>query len=338
MAEQITLKANVELGVVPTHIKFVGGLVPDDNGRLPRAEDGNLIVFNEMARLIELSPVKIASAQITVFPGVDEGDTEDMITGLRSLGLAVHLMLMVGGADPMNPDDEDKVVEMLKAGLEVAKKYGIEQVASTSIEEWMQQGATPKTGEDFAAAVAQDAKVHIRAVQESGALEAGIKHWHIEFLRGGEFQTFTDVAKCWEVIKAANEGLGQKFFRVMVDAAHCGDSDLSIPENEALITKIAESGEFSMFHASAKTTRGCLSTDDGWIGALLGAAARSGKLEFVFVELFHHEDPALEALRQLDSGHGLDTTDGRSYSQAVVDGLVDVAHRLNNLVTRGHLS
>ena len=338
MAEQITLKANVELGVVPTHIKFVGGLVPDDNGRLPRAEDGNLIVFNEMARLIELSPVKIASAQITVFPGVDEGDTEDMITGLRSLGLAVHLMLMVGGADPMNPDDEDKVVEMLKAGLEVAKKYGIEQVASTSIEEWMQEGAIPKTEEDFAAAVAQDAKVHIRAVQESGALEAGIKHWHIEFLRGGEFQTFTDVAKCWEVIKAANEGLGQKFFRVMVDAAHCGDSDLSIPENEALITEIAESDEFSMFHASAKTTRGCLSTDDGWIGALLGAAARSGKLEFVFVELFHHEDPALEALRQLDSGHGLDTTDGRSYSQAVVDGLVDVARRLNNLVTRGHLS
>ena len=337
MAEQITLKANVELGVVPTHIKFVGGLVPDDDGRLPRAEDGNLIVVNEMATIIGLSPVKVASAQITVFPGVDEGDTEDMITGLRGLGLAVHLMLMVGGADPMNPDDEDKVVEMLKTGLEVAKKYGIEQVASTSIEEWMQEGATPKTGEDFAAAVAQDAKVHIRAVQESGAIEAGIKHWHIEFLRGGEFQTFTDVAKCWEVVKAANAGLGQKFFRVMVDAAHCGDSDLSIPENEALITEIAESGEFSMFHASAKTTRGCLSTDDGWIGALLGAAARSGKLQFVFVELFHHEDPALEALRQLDSGHGLDTTDGRSYSEAVVDGLVDVTRRLNNLTTRGHL-
>ena len=154
MAEQITLKANVELGVVPTHIKFVGGLVPDDDGRLPRAEDGNLIVVNEMETLTRLSPVKIASAQITVFPGVDEGDTEDLITGLRELGLAVHLMLMVGGADPMNPNDEDKVVEMLKAGLEVAKKYDIEQVASTSIEAWMQEGAEPKTGEDFAAAVA----------------------------------------------------------------------------------------------------------------------------------------------------------------------------------------
>ena len=36
MAESISLKTNVELGVVPTHIKFVGGLVPDGEGRLPR--------------------------------------------------------------------------------------------------------------------------------------------------------------------------------------------------------------------------------------------------------------------------------------------------------------
>ena len=137
--------------------------------------------------------------------------------------------------------------------------------------------------------------------------------------------------------KKANNDLGSKFFRVMVDAAHCGDSDLSIPENQSKITEIAESDEFSMFHASAKTTRGCLSTDDGWIGALLSAAARSGKLEFVFVELFHHEDPALEALRNLDPGHGIDTTDGRTYSEAVIDGLEDTARRLNNLVTRGYL-
>lgn len=338
MSEKITLNTSVELGVVPTHIKFVGGLVPDEEGRLPRGEDSQLIVVSEMKHLTEISPVKIGSAQITIFPGVDENDTEDMITGLRGLGLAVHLMLMVGGADPMNPDDEEKVVEMLKSGLEVAKKYNIEQVASTSIEEWMQEGATPKTGEDFEKAVAQNAKVHTKAVIESDAIGSGIKHWHIEFLRGGEFQTFTDVAKCWEVVKAANNELGSKFFRVMVDAAHCGDSELSIPENQSKITEIADSDEFSMFHASAKTTRGCLTTDDGWIGALLSAAAKSGKLEFVFVELFHHEDPALEALRNLDSGHGIDTTDGRTYSEAVADGLEETARRLNNLVTRGHLS
>lgn len=337
MAETISLKTDVELGVVPTHIKFVGGLVPDDEGRLPRGEDGQLLVISEMARLTAASPVKIQSAQVTAFPGVDAGDTDDLMTGLRGLGLEVHIIMMVGGADPMNPDDEDKVVEMLVSGIEVAKKYGITQIASTSIEEWMQPGATPKTGADFEAAVAQNVKVHCRAAREADVANSCVKNWHIEFLRGGEFQTFTDVQKCWEFVKAANAELGTKFFKIMVDAAHCGDSDLSIPENEALIAEIAEADEMGMFHASAKTTRGCLSTDDGWIGALLAAAAKTGKLEYVFVELFHHEDPALEGLRNLDPGHGLDTTDGRTYSEAVVDGVEWVARRLNNLVLRGML-
>jgi len=337
MPAEIALQTNVELGVVPTHVKFVGGLVPDDGGRLPRGDDGKLIVVTEMAHLISLSPVKIQSAQITVFPGVDEGDQDELITGLRDLGLEAHFMLMIGGADPMNPADEDKVVEMLVAGLEAAKKYGVTQVASTSVEEWMQPGATPKTGADFEAAVAQDVRVHTRACREAGIADSSIKTWHIEFLRGGEFQTFTDLQKIWEFVKAANIELGDKFFKILVDAAHCGDSGLSIPENEALIQQIAAADEMGMFHASAKTTRGCLSTDDGWVGALLTACAKTGKLEYVFVELFHHEDPALQGLRDLDPGHGIDTTDGRTYSEAVVDGLAQVARRLNNLVKRGIL-
>ena len=124
---------------------------------------------------------------------------------------------------------------------------------------------------------------------------------------------------------------------MLADAAHCGDSSMSIPENIAAIEEIAKAGELGIFHASAKTTRGCLSTDDGWIGALMTAAAKTGELRHVFVELFHHEDPALEALRQLDSGHGLDTTDGRTYDEAVLDGIADVGRRLNNMVLRGIL-
>ncbi len=92
-----------------------------------------------------------------------------------------------------------------------------------------------------------------------------------------------------------------------------------------------------MFHASAPTTRGCLTTDDGWIGNLLSACAATGKLEVVLVELFHHEDAALEGLRTADPRHGVDTTDGRTYRETVHDGLADVARRLNNLVTRGVL-
>lgn len=337
MTQPFSLKTSVQLGVVPTHIKFVGGLVPDGEGCLPRGEDGRLIVVSEMAAICEASPVPVQNAQVTIFPGTHEGDTDEMFGGLRDLGLGLHPIMMVGGADPMDPVDEEKVAAMLAAGLRVAIKHGITQVASTSIEQWMQPGATPKTGADFDAAVAQNVRAHLRACREAGVEGSCIEHWHIEFLRQGEFQTFNDIAKCWAVVKAANAELGSKFFKIMVDAAHCGDSGLSIPENEALIAQVAAADEFGTFHASAKTTRGCLSTDDGWIGALLAAAARSGKLKYVFVEIFHHEDPALEALRQLDPGHGIDTTDGRTYRQATIDGVVDVARRLNNLVARGWL-
>ena len=336
MAVTIENKSNIELGVVPTHMKFVGGLVPDENGKLPRGEDGRLIMVSEMAGLTDASPAKIDSVQITLFPGTDAGDLDDMMSSFKELGLVVHLIMMVGGADPMNPADEDKVAEMLISGLETAKKYGVANVSSTSLEEWLQ--GEPKTGDAFDAAVAQLAKVHARACAQAGLAESCVDAWHIEFLRGGEFQTFTSSAKAWQAVKAMNEAVGTNFFKVMVDAAHCGDSDLDIPQNEAVIEEISKGGALGIFHASAKTTRGCLSTDDGWIGALLQAYARTGNMKHVFVEIFHHEDPALEPLRQLDPGHGIDTSDGRTYSQMVVDGVVDVTRRLNNLVSRGILS
>ena len=334
----IELKTNVRLGVVPTHVKFVGGLVPDDDGKLPRGDDGRLLVVANLEKLSRESRVKISMGQVPIFPGLDVGDAAEMVNGIKGLGMDVHFILMIGGADPMKPEDEDAVADMLIAGLSAAKEHGIEHVSSTSIEEWIQAGAVAKTGADFDAAVAQTVKVHTRAVREAGVNGSSIKNWHFEFLRSGEFQTFTDVRKAWTVAQAANAELGAgKFFKVLVDAAHCGDSSLSIPENIETIGQIAQADELGIFHASAKTTRGCLSTDDGWIGALLTAAARSGKLQHVFVEVFHHEDPALQALRDLDPGHGLDTTDGRTYDEVVLDGLVDVARRLNNLILRGML-
>ncbi len=335
MVAAIQLKANVSVGVVPTHLKFVGGLAPDDNGKLPRAEDGRLLTVANMSDLCAATRVPITCVQVPYFAGVDQADVGEMVEGFKGLGLETHFIMMVGGADPMNPADEDKVVEMLVTGLNAAKQFGIAHVSSTSIEEWMQ--GTPKTGADYDAAVQQNVKVHTRAVNEAEVAGSCIEAWHIEFLRSGEFQTFTDVRKAGEVVSAMNKELGRKFFKVLADAAHCGDSSMSIPENIAAIEEIAKAGELGIFHASAKTTRGCLSTDDGWIGALMTAAAKTGELRHVFVELFHHEDPALEALRQLDSGHGLDTTDGRTYDEAVLDGIADVGRRLNNMVLRGIL-
>lgn len=333
MSPPLTLKPNIALGVVPTHIKFVGGLVPDDNGKFPREEDGSLVVVAEMARVCNQSPIRPTCTQIPFFAGADEADVTEMMSGLKDLGLAVHIIMMVGGANPMNPADEDAVVGQLVGSLKAAKKHGVASVSSTSIEEWMNGPADMNLDK----AVAQNVKVHARAVAESGLLDSGIGAWHIEFLRPGEFKTFTNIDRAWSFVKAINQQLGQDYFKLLCDAAHMGDSGLTIEENKKLLTEIAAAGHMGIYHASCPTTRGCLSTDDGWIGATLRAAAETGKLETVFVEIFHHEDPALEGLRNLDSGHGIDTRDGRSYTQVTIDALVETAHRLNNLQARGIL-
>lgn len=337
MSAPIQIKPHVELGVVPTHLKFVGSLVPDADGRLPRNSDGALTTVAGMQEIVALSPVKPACVQIPFFASAHAGDVAELIAGLKALQLDIHFILMVGGANPMNPADEDAVVSQLVASLKATVAHGIRHLSSTSIEEWMNAEA-PRNGAEFDAAVAQNVKVHLRAYREAGLEGSCVENWHIEFLRPGEFKTFTSVARGGAFVKAANAALGKKFFKLLVDAAHCGDSGLSIIENANLIADLAANDELGIFHASAKTTRGCLSTDDGWIGNLLTAAAKTGKLRHVFVEVFHHEDPALEPLRKLDPGHGLDTRDGRSYSQVTIDGLVDVARRLNNLALRGLLN
>jgi hypothetical protein len=337
MSAKIVLKPKVQLGVVTTHFKFVGGIVPDEKGKFPRDADGALLVLTEMGKLCEASPVAMDIVQIPFFASGDADELDEIIQGLKSLGLEVHFIIMVGGANPMNPADEDAVVSQLVIALKAAIRHGVRHVSSTSIEEWM-SADTARTGDAFTAAIEQNVKVHMRVYQEAGVEGSCIENWHIEFLRPGEFKTFTNVDRGWSFVKAANQALGRKFFKLLVDAAHCGDSGLSISENEALISQIAAAGEFGVFHASAKTTRGCLSTDDGWIGALLTAAAKTGELKHVFVEVFDHTDDALELVRKLDSGHGIDTRDGRSYMEVTADGLADVARRLNNLKARGFLN
>ncbi len=336
MSAKIVLKPKVQLGVVTTHFRFVGGIVPDENGKFPRDADGRLKVVSEMTKLVEISPVKMTIVQIPFFASADAGEVDEMIAGLKALGLEIHFIIMVGGANPMNPADEDAVVSQLVTSLKAAIRHGVKHVSSTSIEEWMSADSR-RDGDDFQRAIDQNVKVHLRVYQEAGVEGSCVENWHIEFLRPGEFKTFTNVDRGWAFVKAANQALGKKFFKLLVDAAHCGDSGLSIAENEALIAQIAAAGEFGVFHASAKTTRGCLSTDDGWISTLLTAAAKTGELKHVFVEVFDHEDAALELVRKLDSGHGVDTRDGRSYMEVTADGLGDIARRLNNLAVRGFL-
>ncbi|HKK19627.1 MAG TPA: hypothetical protein VJ952_13190 [Opitutales bacterium] len=336
MNAPITLKANIELGVVPTHLRFVGGLVPDDQGKLPRTADGEIAVVAGVRELAEKSPVKFGCVQVSLFPGTLTEELDLMVPGLKELGLDVDFVLMVGGVNPMNPEDEDGVIEQLLPLLKSAVQHGARHVSSTSIEAWM-GSESPREGADYQAAMEQNAKLHLRAYEEAGLDGSSVQSWNIEFLRPGEFKTFTTLERGWECVHAINEKLGKPFFKILVDAAHCGDSGVSLAENQALVSKIAEAGELGVFHASAKTTRGCLSSDDGWVGGMLAAMAATGTLKHVYVEMFDHEDEALGALRELEPGFGIDTRDGRSYTEVVADGLGDVARRLNNLAARGVL-
>lgn len=329
-------KSGVKLGVLPSHCKFVGGLVPEEGGKLPRNEAGKIIILDELERIVKDCPVPLDATQISYFPGADPADVKELFLGIKDLNLELQMVLMVGGVNPYDPADEVETIAQLVSGLKVAKEYGVKTVSSTSFEEWM-AGRPTLEGEAYEAAVGQLAQVHHKAYIEAGLAGSSVTCWNLEFLRTGEFTTFTSIAKAAPVITATNALMGSTVMQLMVDAAHCGDSGLSITENKDLIAELAARDELGIFHCSAKTTRGCLSTDDGWIPTLMTATAKTGKLREAFVEIFHHEDPALQGLRDLDPGHGVDTTDGRSYTETVIDGAVETVRRLNNLKARGIL-
>ncbi|MEM8678625.1 MAG: hypothetical protein AAGF97_04625, partial [Planctomycetota bacterium] len=289
-------------------------------------------------RLASESPAPIEVVQVPLFAGVRSDEVQEVLGGLRGLGIDAQMILMLGGGNPMRPEDESSFVAAALELVAQARDLGMTQLSSTSLEVWMDPDAQRLEGPAYREAVTQLAKVHERIFCEAELESSPVQNWHLEFLRDGEFRTFTNLQRGWDVVHAINERVGTPFFKVLVDTAHCGDSDLSLEENQSLLAKIGAAQELGVFHASAKTTRGCLSTDDGWIGALLRAAAETGELQFVLVEAFAHDDEALAGLRQLDPRHGVDTTDGRNYDQVVMDGLVDVQRRLNNLAQRGCLA
>lgn len=332
-------RSQVRLGTTATHLRFLGGLVPGEDGSLPRDAEGKTVVQAGLERLADLSPARLEVAQVSIFSGsrgIPTGELAEVFSAVRALGMTPEMILMIGGVNAMEAADEDAFVDQGFQFLQAAKDLGVETVISTSFEDWM--NAIPrKEGSEFEAAVEQVIKAHLRLYREGDLAHSGITSWHLEFLRPVEFNTFTDLGRAWQVVKGLNEELGEIRFRSLVDASHCGDSGLSLAENREIIQEIGAAGALGGFHASAKTTRGCLTSDDGWIANLLTACAQTGGLETVAVEAFDHEDPALEPLRAAVPGHGVDTRDGRTLDQMMADGIADVAHRLNNLVARGML-
>lgn len=317
----------VRLGVCPAHFQFATTLAPDPEGHLPRQPNGELRIVGKLRGFLAKSPVRLAVIPIFVFSGTREEDIREMLEGIQSLGPTPEVIIMINGADPMNPGDEDEFVATAVGILDIATSLEIASVSSTTFEPWMDQ-APEKTGEAYEAAVTQLVKGHERIYREAGLAASSIKSWHLEFLRPVELSTFTNIRRSWDVVSRLNQAIGSNFFRVLVDASHCGDSGLSVEENRAVIREIAAADALGAFHASSKTTRGCLTTDEGWIDALLTTCLESGKLETVIVEAFDHTDEGLQPLRDAVPGHGVDTTKGRTYDQLIYDGLTLVNSRI----------
>ena len=65
MAIQIKNKSKVEIGVVPTHLMFVGALAPDESGKLPRTNSGDLkIVLPKNTRLNMFHPLHLKNGYL----------------------------------------------------------------------------------------------------------------------------------------------------------------------------------------------------------------------------------------------------------------------------------
>lgn len=68
--------------------------------------------------------------------------------------------------------------------------------------------------------------------------------------------TFTTLEKAWKVVKAMNAAAGgRKFFKVLVDSAHCGDSGEDVGATKKLLEEMIKAGDVNMVHASVPTTR-----------------------------------------------------------------------------------
>lgn len=326
-AEKLDLyqATGVKTGAVIVQNSF-GDFFPVD-GNLPRDEQNHLIALKGMDELAEASEILMNVVQIPVFPGTKQADIDELIWGLKGRGYEPQLILMVMGGDPMNPADEDVVKKDLWEGVQTAIRNLLPGVSSTSLEKWM-SWQDEKTSTDYDDAIVQLAQLHARVYTEQNMELSAIESWNIEFLRPGEMMTFTNLQKAWEVVQAMNEAIGgKKFFKVLVDSAHCGDSWEGIDATTELLEKMIKAGDVNMVHGSVATTRWHHASDEGMRAAVISTAVRNW-VKLVVDEVFNPKDGALENLIKAKLGFGVNTGLGMSQTEILAANVKDTARRV----------
>ena len=88
---------------------------------MPRHPDGRLKLLAALDALNQDSPLELSVIPTFVFSGTREDDVREMLVGIKEMGLIPEVIIMVNGANPMLPGEEDQFVEIATGILNIAK-------------------------------------------------------------------------------------------------------------------------------------------------------------------------------------------------------------------------
>lgn len=336
----------VQTGLVTTHLGFLT-MTGDPYGC------GRPHVVTGMERLTKLRPMPDGVIQFPVFPNMTDGSNnkavDELVTGLKGMCKEIVPIIMFD-ADPHGDDgQQEQYVTTLTAGLSWAGKHGCRRACATLYEKWMSGNPRVSDSNRLKDMDNRLGKLVGAAYKKAKAAGAIPDELHAEGLRPGwrngvvcegEFSTYTSLDRWVLGAHAINTEIGgdKPFVLVLPDAAHIGDSRMSVAEIRNWLKRMVSDKLGGIAHASAPTTRGCLHTAKAWLKGFLELLAKEGLLHTVLTEVFYWDDALLEALRAPHIGFGKNTFNGRTPNQVVIDGMNLVDELLTEFVFQNLLA
>lgn len=326
-------KSKVKFGVVMVHRGF------DAHKLTP---SGKFDYVFALDWLIDHSPVKISTVQVPLFPdhlckGKGLGTTKKLFRELRKRVKNVVAVLMLT-TNPLDPANKAVAIETLRNGLIQAGKLGVRTCSATSFEAWLNgtvNGLKPLKGKKLTQAIDLLVDIHVQAIKDALADGCKVRYLDMEYLRPGEFTTFTNMNIALRVIHRINEKLQMGFCRLLDDTAHAEDSGLPLGAQDRVRNNAGFYDEHGTCHASEPTTRGAIGVSSSAVVDGIRSMAMHGELRDLLVEIFDCAGEETAPMRKYIKGYGRKTYG--NINEAMVEALILVQKTINGLVKEGVL-